>query len=118
MTQSGIRGSSASSSCSHSLQRLAPESWLVGDATRNGLGASLGATFGLAYFGDSIVAMGAGQLAQATAERGGPTMPFTVSTVFLALGAILAGCFWKENVGEAASKSAEVDASTSRRSHQ
>jgi len=87
-----------------SLLMSAPESWLVGDAMREGLGASLGAIFGLAYFGDSIVAMGAGQLAQAAANRGGPTMPFTVSTVFLALGAILAGSLWKENIGEAASE--------------
>jgi MFS family permease len=97
-----------------SLLMSAPESWLVGDATRNGLGKSLGAIFGLAYFGDSIVAMSAGQLAQATAKRGGPTMPFTISTVFLGLGAILAGFLWKENVGgDATSEPSEPSPSSS-----
>ena len=47
-----------------SLLFSAPEAWLAGEHGRLGLsGAMLGSTFGLAYFGDSIAAMGAGQLA-------------------------------------------------------
>jgi hypothetical protein len=84
-----------------SLLFSAPEAWMVGEHSRRGL-SSLGKMFGLAYFGDAIVAMGAGQLAQASATVAGPTAPFTVSTVFLALGALLAALFWQENKGAAA----------------
>lgn len=99
-----------------SLLMSAPESWLVGEATRNGLGASLGGTFSLAYFGDSIAAISAGQLAQSADKWGGPTMPFTVSTVFLALGALFAGLFWKENIGEVANDSTLASPSSSEKS--
>mmetsp|Transcript_29437 Transcript_29437/g.65931 ORF Transcript_29437/g.65931 Transcript_29437/m.65931 type:complete len:555 (+) Transcript_29437:71-1735(+) len=84
-----------------SLLFSAPEAWLVGEHGRKGFpGASLGKTFGLAYFGDSIAAMAAGQLAQASASRAGPAAPFTLSTVFLGLGAVLASTLWKENKRE------------------
>eukprot|EP00965_Chrysotila_dentata_P006126 200343-Pleurochrysis_carterae.AAC.3 len=54
-----------------SLLFSAPEAWLVSEHTRNGLpGAALAQTFGLAYFGDAIVAIVAGQLAGAVASRG------------------------------------------------
>jgi len=82
-----------------SLLFSAPESWLVGDAmTVEGGGDYLGETFGLAYAGDSIVAIIAGQLAAIAASKRGPTGPFELSTVFLVLGGILASFLWKENV--------------------
>jgi hypothetical protein len=51
-----------------------------------------------AYAGDAIVAIVAGQFAGAAAGARGPTGPFELSTVFLALGGILATILWKENV--------------------
>lgn len=78
----------------------APESWLVGEAQKSGddpNGKYLGETFGLAYAGDSIVAIGAGQLAGYAATRAGPTGPFVLSSGFLALAALLTAVLWKEN---------------------
>jgi len=81
-----------------SLLFSAPEAWLVGEAQKTGAEAYLGETFGLAYAGDSIVAILAGQLAGLAASNRGPTGPFELSTMFLFLGAILAAFSWKENV--------------------
>ena len=83
-----------------SLLHCAPESWLVGEAGRRGMGvSSLSETFGLAYAGDSIVAILAGQMAEAAASSSrGPTGPFELSVAFLALGGLLASFLWKENV--------------------
>ena len=78
----------------------APESWLVGAAQKSGddpTGKYLGETFGLAYAGDSLVAILAGQLAGWAAAKSGPTGPFELSSGVLALGAILATVLWKEN---------------------
>jgi MFS family permease len=86
-----------------SLLFSAPESWLVGEAQRSGDdpdGKYLGETFGLAYAGDSLVAISAGQLAAAAATARGPTGPFELSTVFLMMGGLLAAFLWKENVAE------------------
>eukprot|EP00613_Pedinella_sp_CCMP2098_P072230 CAMPEP_0171905936 /NCGR_PEP_ID=MMETSP0993-20121228/5575_1 /TAXON_ID=483369 /ORGANISM="non described non described, Strain CCMP2098" /LENGTH=547 /DNA_ID=CAMNT_0012537561 /DNA_START=31 /DNA_END=1674 /DNA_ORIENTATION=- len=93
-----------------SLLFSAPEAWLVGEHQKAGYaGASLGATFGLAYFGDSFMAMGAGQLAQVAASTKGPAAPFTVSTAFLALGAVLASVLWRENTVGGGSSSSSSD---------
>ena len=82
-----------------SLLFSAPEAWLVGEAGRMGVGSSLGETFGLAYAGDSIVAILAGQMAEAAASSSrGPTGPFELSVAFLALGGLLASLMWRENV--------------------
>jgi MFS family permease len=81
-----------------SLLFSAPEAWLVGDAARNGLEGSLGETFGLAYAGDSIVAILAGQMAGMAAGSRGPSGPFELSVGFLILGGLLAAFTWKENV--------------------
>ena len=81
-----------------SLLFSAPEAWLVGDAARNGLEGSLGETFGLAYAGDSIVAILAGQMAGLAAGTRGPSGPFELSVGFLILGGLLAAFTWKENV--------------------
>lgn len=81
-----------------SLLFSAPEAWLVGEATKlEGGGKYLGETFGLAYAGDSIVAILAGQLAGAAAGTRGPTGPFELSIAFLAIGGILASLLWEEN---------------------
>jgi len=87
-----------------SLLFSAPESWLVGEAMRtDGGGKYLGETFGLAYAGDSLVAILAGQLAGAAASTRGPTGPFELSVLFLVAGGILASLLWGENKAEPAS---------------
>jgi hypothetical protein len=86
-----------------SLLFSAPEAWLVGEATTDEEGEGgkyLGETFGLAYAGDSIVAILAGQFAGAAAGKRGPTGPFELSIGFLAAGALLASFLWKENKAE------------------
>ncbi|KAG8459917.1 hypothetical protein KFE25_010966 [Diacronema lutheri] len=84
-----------------SLLFSAPEAWLIGQSRSRGFGAKLlSQTFGLAYLGDSVVAMLAGQLAGKAAARSGPVAPFVVSTAFLAAGAALVALTWRENYGE------------------
>jgi len=86
-----------------SLLFSAPEAWLVGEHQKNKFdGRWLGETFGLAYAGDSLVAITAGQLASLTANSAGPSGPFTLSVVFLFLGGLLALLKWDENVAVAA----------------
>jgi len=95
-----------------SLLFSAPESWLVGESQKSGddpNGEYLGETFGLAYAGDSIVAIIAGQLASLAASRRGPTGPFEMSTGFLLAGGLLASLLWKENL--AAKSSGDSDGS-------
>ncbi|KAL7549039.1 hypothetical protein ACHAWF_012301 [Thalassiosira exigua] len=81
-----------------SLLFSAPEAWLVGEAGREGVESSLGETFGLAYAGDSIVAILAGQMASVAAAARGPTGPFELSVGFLILGGLMASLMWKENI--------------------
>merc|ERR1712238_335591 len=88
-----------------SLLFSAPESWLVGEAQKSGDdpdGEYLGETFGLAYAGDSVVAICAGQLASLAANKRGPTGPFELSTGFLLAGGLLKSsgmtqksCMWE-----------------------
>ena len=78
----------------------APESWLVGAAQKSGDdpdGKYLGEMFGLAYAGDAIVAIVAGQLASLAAARSGPTGPFELSSGVLGVGFLLAALLWEEN---------------------
>lgn len=84
-----------------SLLFSAPESWLVGEAgnTQDGM-KYLGETFGLAYAGDSIVAILAGQFAGSAAGVRGPSGPFELSIAFLAAGALLTTFLWDENKAE------------------
>jgi MFS transporter, MFS domain-containing protein family, molybdate-anion transporter len=95
-----------------SLLFSAPEAWLVGEHQREKHDDRwLGDTFGLAYAGDALVAIGAGQLASAAAAVSGPTGPFTASVAFLVLGAVIAGLQWGENTSTpAASGAAAADA--------
>ena len=91
-----------------SLLFSAPEAWLVSEQQRSGIdGKYLSRIFGLAYFGDAIVAILAGQIAGVAAAARGPTAPFEISTLFLAAGAALVFFGWKENFG---GKAAAVDA--------
>lgn len=86
-----------------SLLFSAPESWLVAEAQRTGEdpeGSWLGETFGLAYAGDAVVAIAAGQLASIAAASRGPTGPFELSAGFLALGGLLTAFLWKENIAK------------------
>jgi len=53
-----------------------------------------------AYAGDSIVAILAGQLSVAAATQRGPTGPFELSILFLAIGGLLIVLLWGENVAE------------------
>jgi MFS transporter, MFS domain-containing protein family, molybdate-anion transporter len=83
-----------------SLLFSAPESWLVAEAQNSGKdpdGKYLGETFSWAYAGDSIVAITAGQMAASAASQRGPTGPFELSAIFLALGGILTFALWGEN---------------------
>jgi MFS family permease len=90
-----------------SLLFSAPEAWLVGEHQREKHDDRwLGDTFGLAYAGDALVAIGAGQLASAAAAVSGPTGPFTASVAFLALGAVIAGLQWGENTSTPAASGA------------
>ena len=82
-----------------SLLFSAPEAWLVGEHQKGKYdGKWLGQTFGWAYAGDSLVAITAGQLASLSATKSGPTGPFTLSLVFLALGSLITTLKWTENV--------------------
>jgi len=69
-------------------------------------------TFALAYFGDSIVAILAGQLAGAVAAKGGPTAPFVVSQVFLGLGAAIVAATWHENTAATNANAVSVNESS------
>ena len=79
----------------------APEAWLVGEAQSGEESEEkqkyLGDTFGLAYAGDSIVAILAGQLASLAATQRGPTGPFELSASVLVIAGIITSFLWKEN---------------------
>lgn len=80
-----------------SLLFSAPEAWLVGEAQKEGNAEYLGETFGLAFAGDSLVAVLAGQLAGIAAAQRGPTGPFELSSGILVLGGLAASFLWREN---------------------
>lgn len=106
-----------SSGIGTSLLFSAPEAWLVGEAQKSGDdpdGSYLGETFGMAYAGDAIVAILAGQFAGAAASIRGPTGPFELSTGFLGLGALMTALLWKENVAEGSKGSDSNDKPTIR----
>jgi hypothetical protein len=75
-------------------------------------GDLLGGAFGWAYFGDGIMAILAGKIAGLVAGRkggkgawlSGPSSPFELSCVFLAIGAALVGSTWGENYGSSGAK--------------
>lgn len=91
-----------------------PESWLIGEYLRiqkqrrndkkeedhkykEGKDCWLSETFGLAYGGDALVAILAGQTASLAASRtGGPTGPFLLSPLFIAAALLLTILCWVE----------------------
>ena len=95
-----------------SLLFSAPEAWLVSEHQKNKFdGKYLGQTFGLAYLGDAIVAIVAGQLAGLAASRRGPVAPFELSVLFLVAGAAVVTACWKENFGGKVEESAPAEES-------
>ena len=91
-----------------SLLFTAPEAWMVGEHAKEGHDDKyLGQTFGLAYAGDSLIAIAAGQLASIVATKEGPTGPFKISVPFLWIGALIAALQWNENVAPEASQGTE-----------
>eukprot|EP00536_Pseudo-nitzschia_multiseries_P009545 jgi/Psemu1/201000/e_gw1.269.3.1 len=87
-----------------------PEAWLIGDyisiQTKKTKGESqaspcwLSETFGLAYGGDALVAILAGQTATLAASyAGSPTGPFSVGPLFVAIALLLIIFLWAENNG-------------------
>jgi MFS family permease len=77
----------------------APEAWLVSEFHKfSSMDQKwLSQTFSLAYAGDSVVAILAGQLASMVANRSGPSAPFILSVGFLLTAATLIVKNWKEN---------------------
>jgi hypothetical protein len=88
------------------------ESWLVCAHNSRGYGEEkLGEVFSLQIFGNSIVAISSGVLAQAAADAfpmtegplifwGGYTAPFDLASIVLVLGGLLLASTWEENFGE------------------
>mmetsp|Transcript_51263 Transcript_51263/g.111240 ORF Transcript_51263/g.111240 Transcript_51263/m.111240 type:complete len:409 (-) Transcript_51263:160-1386(-) len=96
-----------------SLLAAAPEAWLVSEYNRLGLPSSwLRDTFGVAFLGDFLTAILAGQFAAAVAKRWGPQAPFLASAGLLAGGAAVAAVTWNENVASAGDDSASAAAET------
>lgn len=60
-----------------------------------------------------VVAILAGQLAALAAKRAGPSGPFTLSVLFLAVGSVLCAVNWEENVAPAQSTSGSADSRAS-----
>jgi MFS family permease len=95
-----------------SLLFSAPEAWFAGEFFKSGFDPKwLGQTFGWAYAVDSLVAISAGQLASVAASRKGPSGPFVVSLVFLALGSVIASLKWKENTAAPSTPATSDDSS-------
>ena len=93
------------------------EAWLIGAHGSAGLLPHIGKAFSTAQYGNSIVAILAGQIANKAASHaefkptsegagfytGGYLGPFDVSLVALILCGLLASALWEENYGETAS---------------
>ena len=90
------------------------EAWLIGAHANAGVLSHLGKSFSSAQYGNSIVAILAGQIANKAASfaefnptsegggfyLGGYLGPFDVSLVTLILCGVLAASLWEENYGE------------------
>lgn len=76
------------------------ESWMVCEHNRNGFDSALLAdTFARQTFGNGVVAVIAGLVANTAADAFGYVAPFMISIVPLVLLAVLAGSTWSENYG-------------------
>ncbi len=87
-----------------SLLFSAPESWLVSESQKiDPESPELSKTFGLAYAGDSIVAIAAGQMATMAARLRGETGPFELSASVLVIAAMGVASVWRENSAQLSS---------------
>ena len=76
------------------------ESWMVCEHHKQGFDSSLLAdTFSKATFGNGVVAVAAGLVANIAADLFGFAAPFVLATVPLVLVAGVVSCFWSENHG-------------------
>lgn len=83
-----------------SLLFSAFESWMVSEHRKNGFPEELlGSTFAMASWGNGLMAIGAGFLAQVASDSRGDIGPFQVAILLtiVCLGLIL---LWEENVGD------------------
>lgn len=82
------------------LLGIMPEAWVSSEIQKTGAdpyGRWLSSIFATAFAFDSIVAIGAGQVAAIAAERlGGPEGPFQVSPLFLAIAVLIIGLSWTD----------------------
>jgi len=80
------------------------ESWMVCEHFKNGFDSSLlGDTFSFATFGNGLVAVLAGLVANKAADSFGYVSPFVVAIIPLLLAAIIVICTWTENYGNQSS---------------
>jgi MFS family permease len=85
------------------------ESWMIASHFKQGFnGDQLGDTFTKAYFGNSIVAIGAGVVGGYAEQTFGLVAPFDVSMMMLIVGTIVVWSTWSENYGDS-----QVDSATS-----
>lgn len=76
------------------------ESWMVCEHNKNGYdGALLGETFSYATFGNGLVAVIAGLIANFVADKFGFVAPFVVAMIPLSIVAFLVYFTWSENYG-------------------
>eukprot|EP01083_Nonionella_stella_P204377 745087_1 len=101
------------------------EAWLIGAHARAGVMSHLGKSFSSAQYGNSIIAIAAGQIANKAASfaefkpinpesgfyTGGYLGPFDISLVTLIVCGLLTATLWEENYGE---KSNEDDDDSSK----
>lgn len=80
------------------------ESWMVCEHTKQGFDPSLlGDTFSAATFGNGVVAVAAGLVANLAAESFGYVAPFVVAMVPLAIVGVIVSTTWNENYGDQSS---------------
>lgn len=91
------------------------ETWLIGAHASAGVMSHLGKSFSIAQYGNSIVAIVAGQVAERAANYakfhpvsddsgfyvGGYLGPFDISLITLIVCGVLASSLWEENYGDA-----------------
>jgi MFS transporter, MFS domain-containing protein family, molybdate-anion transporter len=98
-----------------SAMSAAPEAWVITafqNSEKDPFSEYLRETFGTAFSMDSVVAIAAGQLAGFVASRRGPTAPFELSPLFLALAAALAGYSWNENYSSNSSITTQTESAS------
>jgi MFS family permease len=83
----------------NTLMSSAPEAWLISQFKRTGIdpkGKWLQETFGWAYGMDSLIAIGAGQIAGWAEAQSDPTGPFQLSFAFMLIAAVLIMILWTD----------------------